>query len=341
MFQPTRVLALAAALLLTGCGDKGADPPRAARVPEPQLAPPQAAEPVGGPPVTARVAGRVVKVGAKPEGVAIDPVTHLAAVAVQSPDALVLLDTRSGRVVRRVPLPGSARHVALARPGGPFLVPVETADTLVQVDPRTGATRSTKVGLHPHDAIASGPRVFTADEFGSTMSVVRDGRLVGSTPVDAQPGGVAAVGGKIYVTAVRAYTVEAYSAADAPRGEGAQSAGLGPSHVVAGPRGRLAIADTRGQALVVYDTQPRLRFLARLPLGGTPVGLAADPGSGVVWAALTERAKVVPVDLRGAKPTLGTAVGTARDPFSVGVDTGTGRLAVASRSDGTVQLVDP
>jgi DNA-binding beta-propeller fold protein YncE len=327
------------AATLAGCGAKKEPSAPRATAPVPQLAPPQAAEPVDGPKVTGRVLGRVVRVGAKPEGVAVDPETHLVAVAVQSPNALVILDDRTGRVVRRVALPGTARHVALARPGGPFLVPVETANALVQVDPRSGRTRTTRVGEHPHDAIASGSRVFTADEFGSTMSVVRGGRLVGSTPVDAQPGGVAAVDGKVYVTAVRAYTVEGYPAVDHPRGEGAQSAGLGPSHVVAGPEGRLAIADTRGQALVVYDTRPRLRFRARLPLGGTPVGIAADPGAGVVWAALSERATVVRIDLRAAKPRVVARVATARDPFSVGIDTATGRLAVASRSDGTLQLV--
>ncbi len=328
------------ALVLAACGGKQAARTPASSAPTPQLSPPQAAEPVDGPRVTRRPPGMVVRVGAKPEGIAVDPRTHLVAVAVESPDRLVLVDDRTGRVVRRIELPGSARHVALARPGGPFLVPVETANVLVEVDPATGRTRTTRVGDHPHDAVASGPRVFTADEFGSTLSVVRDGRLVGSTPVDAQPGGVAAAAGKVYVTAVRAYTVEAYSAQDRPRGEGAQSAGLGPSHVVVGPLGRLAIADTRGQALVVYDTKPRLRFLARLPLHGTPVGIVGDPEHGVVWAALSERARVVRVDL-GGRPAVGPGVATARDPFSVGVDTATGRLAIASRSDGTLQLVDP
>lgn len=332
----TTILAL---LVLAGCGggSSGSKP----KGPQPQLDPPQAAEPVAGPPVKGTPPGRVVKVGAKPEGVAVDPRTHLAAVAVQSPAALVLVDTRSGRVVRRVRLPGTARHVALMAPGGPFLAPAETANKLVEVS-TDGHTRTTAVGDHPHDATSVGDRIFTADEFGSTLTVVRDGRVRGTVAVDVQPGGVAAVDGKVASVSVRAYTVELYPGdRDEPRGEGAQSAGLGPSHVVTGPDGRLAIADTRGQALVVYDTRPRLRFRARVALGGTPVGIAADPGRGVVWAALSERNRVVPVDLRPKKPTIGKPVKTARDPFSVGVDTATGRLAIASRSDGTLQLVDP
>ncbi|MGI8623321.1 MAG: YncE family protein [Solirubrobacteraceae bacterium] len=332
-----RRTALLAFVLLAGCGSA----PRSTPGPRAQLDPPRAAEPVAAPPVEGTPPGRVVRVGAKPEGVAVDPVTHLAAVAVESPPALVLVDVRTGRVTRRVPLPGNARHVALARPGGPFLVPAETANALVEVDPRTGDARTTKVGDHPHDATAVGARVFTADEFGSTLSVVRGGRRLRSVPVDAQPGGVAAVDGKVAVVGVRAYTVELFGATDDPRGGGGQSAGLGPSHVVVGPAGRLGIADTRGQALVVYDTRPKLRFRARVPLGGTPVGIAGDPRRGVVWAALSERNRVVPVDLRGKAPKLGPPVRTVRNPFSVGVDPVSGRLAIASRTAGTLQLVTP
>lgn len=333
--------AVALALTLAACGDKDTPTERSGARPAPQLDPPQAAEPVAGPPVAGTPPGRIVRVGNGPEGVAVDSQSHVAAVAVEDPPRLVLVDTRSGERLREVRLPSSARHVSLAAPGGPFLVPCEEADRLVEVDPRTGDARETAVGDNPHDATAIGPRRYTADEFGSTMTVVRDGKATGTVPVDAQPGGIAAVDGKLFVNAVRSYTIEQYSAGDRPAGSGSQSAGLGPSHVVEGPSGRIAISDTRGQALVVYDTRPRLRFRARVPLGGTAVGLAGDPGRGTVWVTLSERARVVPVDLRAQEPVIGEPVRTARNPLSVGVDTATGRLAVASKADGTLQLVDP
>jgi len=163
-----------------------------------------------------------------------------------------------------------------------------------------------------------------------------------SSPVDAQPGGVTAVGGQVAVIAVRAYTVELYDgSSDKPRGGGAQSAGLGPSHIAIGPEDRLAITDTRGKALMVYDTRPKLRFRARVDLDGTPVGIAGDARRGVVWVALSERNRVVPVDLRGEKPKVGKAIDTVRNPFSLAVDPSSGRLAIASQADGTLQLVDP
>lgn len=332
--------AVSASLVLTACGAKREPAVRAALRPVAQLDPPQAAEPVAGPPVTRTPPGRIVRVGKRPEGVAVDPASRVAAVAVDDPPRLVLVDVRSGRKLREVRLPSSARHVTLAAPGGPFLVPCEAVDRLLEITPGGRILRATPVGDNPHDATAIGARRYTADEFGSTMTVVREGRPVATVPVDAQPGGIATVDGKLFVNAVRAYTIEQYSAGDHPAGGGAQSSGLGPSHVAAGPGGRIAIGDTRGQALVVYDTRPRLRFRARIPLGGTPVGLAAG-ARGTVWVTLSERAQAVPVDLRGAKPVVGKAVPTARTPLSVAVDTSSGRLAIAAAGDGTLQLVDP
>ncbi len=341
---PSRIAAVAALLLsvpLAACGTKDQQPAEKGAGPVPQLDPPQAAEPVAGPPLKKTPPGRIMRVGKSPQGVAIDPTSHIAGVAVDDPPRLVLVDTRSGKKLREVSLPSRARHVSLAATGGPFLVPCEESDQLAEVDPSSGEARLTKVGDNPHDATAIGARRYTADEFGSTMTVVREGRVRATVPVDAQPGGIAAGDGKLFVNAVRSYTIEQYSGGDRPEGGGSQSSGLGPSHVVVGPEGRIAIGDTRGQALVVYDTRPGLRFRARLPLGGTAEGLAADPGRGRVWITLSERARVVPVDLRPAKPVMGKAVPTARDPLSVAVDTATGRLAVASKADGTLQLVDP
>lgn len=319
--------AVLAAAAMAGCGDDAPSPPR------PQLDPPQAAEPVGAPP-SEDPPGRVIDVGDTPEGVAYERVSGLVGVAVDSPPRLVLIDPGTGQTVREVPLPGSARHVSAA--DGRFLVPVESADQLVEVTPGREPV-VTDVGDGPHDAVKVGGRIFTADEFGSTMSVVRRGRLVGQVPVDAQPGGVAGVDGQVAVVAVRAYTVELYDGrVDSPRGGGGQSAGLGPSHVVVGPDGILAICDTRGRALVLYDTEDRLRFRGRVPLDGTPVGIATDD-EGRVWVTLTERNRAVAVDVRAGKVV--DSVDTVRNPYTIAA--GDGLLAIASEADGTLQLLEP
>lgn len=336
--------ALATVLLtasLAACGAKAEQdaPAQSAASPAPQLNPPQAAEPTPGPPVKSAPKGMVIDVGERPEGVAIDPKSHTIGVAVDGPPRLVMLDSRTGKKLREVRLPSTARHVALSAPGVSFLVPCEDANRLVEVPVDGRETIETKVGANPHDATAIGDRRFVINEFDSTMSVVRHDQLVGSVPTDAQPGGVAHVGGLVYVNAVRAYTVEPYTDADGPRALGGQSSGLGTSHVVVGPNGLLALGDTRGKALMVYATKPRLKFRARVPLGGSPVGLAWD-GKSTMWITLSEKNEVVPVDLSGPEPKVGTPVATTQTPLSDAVDTATGRLAVAGSGDGKLLLLD-
>jgi DNA-binding beta-propeller fold protein YncE len=284
-----------------------------------------------------RPAGRVVEVGVKPEGVVYDPKTGLVAVGVNDPPALVLLD-RDGNVRKRVPLPGPPRHLQLARPGGPVLVPSEPANELVEVALPGGATRATKVGAQPHDATAGEDgRLFTADERGSTISEVRDGRRIRSVPVDTQPGGIAALGDQVAVVAVQAYTVELYDQRTL-RGQGARNAGLGPTHVVADDDGRLYVADTRGGEVLVYATEPRLKPVGRVALPGSPYGLAVDGDR--LWVTLTERNRLV--ELRaGDAPERLRSFPTVRQPNSVAVEPGSGRVFVASRADGTLQITDP
>jgi hypothetical protein len=116
-----------AAAVIAGCGSA---PPAAA----PPAAPlPPAAEPAPAPAPTAPPAGRTVPVGAAPEGVVVDPQTHVVAVGVRDPAALTLLDATTGMVLRKVPLPGALRHLQLAGPGGPVLVPDEGANRLLRV----------------------------------------------------------------------------------------------------------------------------------------------------------------------------------------------------------------
>lgn len=340
------VAMIAAATVAAGCGsdNKSNAASTSTSTSTPTLPfPPVAAEPKPARPDTPKPVGQVIEVGAKPEGVAVDPKSGLAAVTVQSPDGIALVDTRTRKVVRRVRLAASARHVQLAAPGGPFLVPLEASDQLAEVYPSADRkVRITKVGDNPHDAAAIGPRAFVADEFDSAISTVRDGRLLSTVPVDAQPGGIAAVGTKeVAVISVRAYTVQLFTATDRPRPtEGAQNVGYGPSHVVADKDGRLYIADGRGDALTVFATRPRLKFLQHIPLGGSPLGLAVDDARGRVWVTLSDANQLVQLD-QADDPKIVKRRSTVPQPNSVGVVPATGEVLVASRSEGTLQFVKP
>jgi DNA-binding beta-propeller fold protein YncE len=301
---------------------------------------PPAAEPAHSPPLAQAPAGRIVAIGNEPEGLAADAVTGVVAVALRDPDRLALVDGRSGDVVRRVKLPGAPRHLQLAQPGGPVLVPDETGNALTRVALPGGATDTVKVGRSPHDAAAAGGRVFVGDERGSTVSVV-DGDSVRQIAVANQPGGVAAVDGgrAIAVVSVRERVLEVYDSRTLRR-IARVPAGVGPTHVVAGPGRLIYVVDTTGDGLLVYELRPHLHLTRRLPLLGRPYGVATDPVAGRVWVTLTAANRLVEL-ADGARPHHLRSFPAVRQPDTVAVDSRTGRVYVAGRADGVLQLLDP
>src|SRR5690349_17999554 len=87
-------------LLVGGCGES-APPPAQPRLPFP----PTAQEPAKAPPPKTTPTGTVVKVGTKPEGVAIDPQTGVAAVAIAEGVALVDAATGARKALVTLPAP--------------------------------------------------------------------------------------------------------------------------------------------------------------------------------------------------------------------------------------------
>ena len=314
---------------LAGCGSE--DDPREF---------PPAAEPARSPVPEERPAGRVIEIGNKPEGVAVDAKTGIAAVALTKPNELALVDVDSLRVVKRVSLPGAPRHLRLAAPGGPVLVPAESGDRLVEVSLPSGRTRVTKVGDGPHDADNVGARVFVGDEFGSTMSVVDGGRVIRRVPTPLQPGGVAAFrspAGPVAVVGVRERAVALYDTDG--RELFRERAGVGPTHVEAGDGGRLYVADTDGNAILLFRTRPKLELVRRIAVPGQPYATTLDRRRGKLWVTLTETNRAIQltaeVQVRKQRD-----FATVRQPNSIAIHEPTGRVFVASRADGTLQVFD-
>jgi DNA-binding beta-propeller fold protein YncE len=319
------LIAVAAVAMGAGCGGSSEE-----------LPPPP--EPARSPPLKGRPAGRVLRVGHKPEGLALDPATGILAVGLRDPDALALVDSRRGRVLRRIRLPAAPRHLQLARPGGPVLVPAERANALVEVSLPSGGTRITRVGRQPHDAAAASGRIFVGDERGNTVSVVQGGRAVRTLEAPAAPGGVAATtdGRYVGVVAVRERVLRVL---DVPtlRRVGQASVGVGPTHVVAGLR-RFFVVDTRGEALLEVRLRGGLPVVhRRTHLAGSPYGVALDPRRGRFWVTLTGRNRVAELTDRRVVRTFPTV----REPNTVAVDARTGRVFVTGRHEGTLQSFDP
>lgn len=322
----TTALALAAALGAAGCGSDDAFPP--------------AAEPAISPPVTATPEGRIIDLPGEAEGLAADPETGLVAVGLRNPDQLVLVDGATGKTERLVPLSESPRHLQLAEPGGPVLVPAERSNALIEVDLPSGkVVTSTPVGAFPHDAAALGARRFVGAEMGDTLSVVSDGRVEDVLPAPQQPGGVAVAGFRVGVVAVAERVLEVIDG-NTLEGLGRVDAGVGPTHVVAGPDGRFYVVDTEGDAVLMVRTAPRVQVVDRVNLPGTPYGVAVDPRRNRLWVTLTETNEVMEYRLTGRTPRLLRSHPTVRQPNTVAVDWVAGRLYLAGRVDGELQIID-
>lgn len=315
------------AVACAGCGSLRAD----------QL--PPAAEPASSPALAARPAGTVVHVGTKPEGIAADPVTGLAAVALREPARIALVDVRTGRVRRTVAVPGAARHLQLAAPGGPVLVPAEPADRLARVALPGGAVQTLATGRQPHDATRGDGRDFVADELGSSLTVLDGARRVGSLRTALQPGGVASAGREVAVVSVRGRELELFDARTLRRSAVA-AAGTGPTHVVSDGGNYLYVTDTEAGALLVFRIAPELQLLRRYPLPGSPYGIAFDATGRRIWVTLTASNQLVELTA-GARPRELRRFPTVRQPDSVAVEPRTGRVLVAGKADGVLQLLDP
>jgi len=305
---------------------------------------PPAAEPARSPPLARPPVGRVLPVGSAPEGLAADPSSGRLLVALRDPAGLALVDGRTSRVVKRIAIPGAARHLALERPGGAFLVPAERAGRLLRVRAQDGRLLSdVGVGAFPHDATAAADRrVFVGNERGDSVSVVDGGRVAATLGVAAQPGGLAApAGGRLVaVVSVRERVLELFDARSLKR-VGRVAAGVGPTHVIADAPGRLLyVVDTQGDALLVFTLRPKLQLVRRVSLPGSPYGIALDARRARLYVSLTARNELIELPAHGRPHPL-RSFATVRQPDTVAVDQRTGRVFVTGRVAGVLQALDP
>src|SRR5216683_3517272 len=311
-------------------------------------------EPATAPPLTRQPAGVVVALPGAPEGLAVDVPDGILAVGVRRPDGVALVDAATGRERTLVRLPGAPRHLQLAGPAGPVLVPAEGAGELFQLALPGGAiVAGTRVGRQPHDAAAAGSMVFVGNEYSNTVSLVRGGAQVAVEPAPVQPGGVAAArdGSGGVVVGVRGRRIEAY-AADG-RALGTAPCGVGPTHVRAGANGLFYVADTEGDAVLVFRVSAdgahqagphqigphQVGSAATEP--GTPYGIAVDGRRGLVYVTLTatDRLESFRIAADGLVPD--QIWPTVRQPNDVAVDEATGRVFVAGTANGQLELIDP
>ena len=269
---------------------------------------PPAAEPARSPVATVAAAGRVVRIGSAPEGLAVDPRGDRAAVALRDADSatLAIVDPRSGRVLHRVALPGAPRHLGWDAARHAFIVPAETANRVLLVTPAGRVLSDTRVGAYPHDVAAAQGRVFAGDERGDAVSVLGHG--VVTRPVAAQPGGLTITpdGRSLAVVSVRERVLELYDVRTLRR-TARIAVGVGPTHV-AGFGSHLYVTDTQGGALLVANAGQSIggpfrsiSLLAPRRSGGFPINKTARAAridvamTGDGWRLKVEGAKALAV----------------------------------------------
>lgn len=351
LLRRTLISFVIAASLLTGCGTERDDSERDTAgestfvdkyTPPERLGPPP--EPTKSPPLEKKPAGTVTSVESRPEGIVADPETGIVALGLRDADELALVDGGSGEVLRKVKLSGSPRHLGLAAPGGPVLVPSESSDALIQVGlPGGGILAETPVDDFPHNvAGAPGGRSFVISESKSTAMVIEDDKVIEKFETPKNPGGVAIMeGGLVGIVSVRGLALEVFEA-DTLDSLGIIDAGEGPTHVKAGPNERFYVADTRGDAILTYETRPELRRISREALSGAaPYGLAVDLERNHLWVTLTAENRLVQYDIDGNTPREINSYPTVRQPNSVAVNPQSGRVFVAGRKNDELQIIDP
>lgn len=324
------------ALVTAACGGGGDADPGFAQQP--------AAEPGEAPERIGEVPGRLLEVGDEPEGIVVTD-AGVAVVAVRGADGLALVDLDTG-LLRRVPMPSAARHLSLAAPGGPVLVPLEGTDELLLVDPVAGQVvdRVGDLPRNPHDAVQHPDgTISVTDEFGGGMYFVRPDSEVVRLDSTRQPGGVAAVGDLAVMVDVVGEGVRVFDAR-VPEEVAAQPLGTGLTHIVALGDDRVAIADTDGDRLFVLTVRPGSEAgtdVVEIPVEGRPYGLAVDAQRDRLYVTRTARNELLVYDTADLQPgvhPLG-AVPVVQQANTVAVDPRTGAVVVAGRAQGLLQLL--
>jgi DNA-binding beta-propeller fold protein YncE len=113
-------------------------------------------------------------------------------------------------------------------------------------------------------------------------------------------------------------------------------AGEGATTIAVDPLGRVLVADTRGDQLLVFGTDP-LTLRQRYPVRGAPYGLAGSPG--LVWVSQTATNSVVGYDLATGIPVEKVRYRTVQQPNCLAYDDETDTLYVVSGSGAGVQMI--
>ena len=153
---------------------------------------------------------------------------------------------------------------------------------------------------------------------------------------DLRAGGCPCCAGKYGLVLDRGQTSVTTISESGNDADHALRAGEGATTMAADSAGRVLVADTRGDELLVFGTDP-LILRQRSPVRDAPYGLAGS--SGLTWVSQTATNTVVGYDLATGIPVEKVRYRTVQQPNSLAFDEASGTLYVVSGSGAGVQVI--
>jgi DNA-binding beta-propeller fold protein YncE len=314
---------------LVGCSANKTDSP------PPTIVPARAAQ---SPPVTGTPAGVVRPLPGLAQAAVFDPAT--SSLAVLSP----LFESQS--MVTVVPASGQPRPVTLPAPATALTgdnagkVYASTRGGYFRIDLRAGtASRVDVEGQRGTDFTAIARRadgkLVLGSADGAVYTLSSDSTVGASLKIFARVDALVTQGNTAVVLD-RGQTSVTTVSASGDDADHALRAGEGATTMAADSAGRVLVADTRGDELLVFGTDP-LILRQRYPVRDAPYGLAGS--SKLAWVSQTAINAVVGYDLATGIPVEKVRYRTVQQPNSLVFDEASGTLYVVSGSGAGVQVI--
>ncbi|HKH51432.1 MAG TPA: hypothetical protein VKA77_06505, partial [Mycobacterium sp.] len=213
--------------------------------------------------------------------------------------------------------------------GGYFRVDLRAAAaTRVDIEGQSG-TDFTAIARRADGKLALG----SAD--GAVCTLNSDSTVGSSLKIFARVDALVAQGNTVLVLD-RGQTSVTSVSASGDEADHALRAGEGATTMAADSAGRVLVADTRGEGLLVFGTDP-LILRQRYPVRDAPYGLAGS--SKLAWVSQTAVNTVVGYDLATGIPVEKVRYRTVQQPNSLAFDEASGTLYVVSGSGAGVQVI--
>jgi hypothetical protein len=313
----------------SGCSAKPAD------APPPTIAPAEAAVSPG---PAGETAGVVRPLAGPADAAVVDAATE--SLAVLSPgfggQSTLTVVPPSG-ADRAVALPGRATAITGDRDGRVYAA---TRGGYFRIDIRAGAVNRIDIkGQTGTDFTAIARRadgkLVLGSADGTVYTLSSDVTVGASLKAFARIDALVAQGNTVVVLdrGQTSVTTISESGNDADH---ALRAGEGATTMAVDPAGRVMVADTRGDALLVFGTDP-LILRQRYPVHDGPYGLAGS--SKLAWVSQTAINTVVGYDLATGIPVEKVRYRTVQQPNSLAFDEASGTLYVVSGSGAGVQVI--